>query len=852
MEDDETGILSSWLHAAGYFGGCVLLGWVLRVIFGRKIDAIEQRCREDIPPCGEIQKHTKKQYHVNPERKSGNLFTYSAPQNAQKVSVHSSQGRFYSSQEYCYPRTRSKLACQRESAEHACREEEREFRDYYARSKGRTSQKCHKECTTIGDVGRHDVKFGVRGDCVPNSYGDVRRIPAEKYYGPVRRELHSEIFTHKRQQMEADKFDGSTNVNSYLGKFKRVAKWNGWSYEEKGIQLRMCLKGKADSIVERVLKGMDGEDYESLKRVLTKCLTPVGAINMYRNEFKNRRKRRNEDIQEFGRSIQELAEKAYPEDYNTGLEGILIDKFIRGLDNAAMREHVLYGKPNTLDEAIEFAQETELVQSYEEGLLNERKGEERNKWEEDEKVTASMEAVLRQIKKTMEIFEERMMGKQKEKEQRQKRACHVCGDFLHYARQCPRNKNGRDDKNGNCRGSRDMLCPSHTHMNTRAVEGHNQKTQGKESTPDSRGDLLQRAGFEAGNSNKGRDFDRRSRGNRTREFVCSKRLPFKGKGDSRFKIGKDEMSSPKANQERETSLERDFSVESVVQRNFASPEGEDMADSAQDSVIDTGDNSNSRGRVVEDCTQVSGRGVVKKECVLVNQSKASWETRDLTSSDLVGSPLDSCEKKGLLIERISKLDASDIGVVPEVGDGKRESQTQVKDVSVAQRQSDVLESRDVTDPVDDCLLSAEDRTNFEKRVLVEETCGAEQKAADREGTLAFQSKELQETPASGTEQGSSDQDDSSRCTSVVVQTEQTTKTDESSWDVIDLKKGHGIKVETIDSVNRATKALLVLVWETGWVLPCKFRPPVRPPPWPDPGFWSNLERKATRLFIALI
>ncbi|XP_070187353.1 uncharacterized protein [Littorina saxatilis] len=816
MENDETGMLSSYLYPAVHLGGLFLLFGVLRAIFGRKVDTIEQRCQEDFLPCGETKNDTSKHNHINPQRESRNLFTYHAPQYAQKASVHSSQARFYSSQEYGYQRTRSELDCQREYVEHANRNEECDFRDYYARSKIRTGQtECCNDCTTFGDVSRHDVKSGDCGDCGTDSYGDVRQVPLEKYYGHVRRELHSEVFTHRRQT-DADKFDGSTNVDSYLRKFERIAKWNGWSYEEKGIQLRMCLRGKADSIVDRVLKGTDGEDYESLERVLVKCLTPVGAINMYRNEFKNRKKRKNEDIQEFGRSIQELAEKAYPEDYSTGLEGILIDKFIGGLDNAAMREHVLYGKPKTLDEAIELAQETELVQSYEEGLLNEQKGEERNKREEDENVTTSMEAVLRQMKKTMEIFEEK-------------------------------------------------------------IKGHDKKTRGKGSSHEGKENLPKEAGCEASNSNKGRDFDRRSRGNGKREFVRYNRFPFKGRGGSRFKMGKEEAMSPKANQEREASLERGSLVGSVVRRNSASPEDEDVADSAQDSVIGTGDNSNSGERVVDDCTQVSGRGVVEEESVLVNRSKASWEMQDLTSSELVESPLGSCEKKGLLIERISKLDASGVEIAPEVGDDKQESQTQVKDVSVAQRPSDLLESRDVTDPVDDGLLSTEESTNSRERVVVGETCEAEQETVDREGTLVVQNKDLQETNETKasvtgqldptetretqdcislqrdtTEQGGSDQDDSHRCFLLVTETEKTTKTEERSSDVTDLKQGYEVKAETLGIVKRATKAIVELVWETGWVLPGKIRPPVRPPPWPPPGFWSHSERGATRLLITLV
>ena len=41
-------------------------------------------------------------------------------------------------------------------------------------------------------------------------------------------------------------FDGgSTELVDYLKHFNRVAEWNGWSYEEKAIQLAMSLKNTA-------------------------------------------------------------------------------------------------------------------------------------------------------------------------------------------------------------------------------------------------------------------------------------------------------------------------------------------------------------------------------------------------------------------------------------------------------------------------------------------------------------------------------------------------------------------------------------------------------------------------------
>lgn len=47
-----------------------------------------------------------------------------------------------------------------------------------------------------------------------------------------------------REEIKAETFDGkSTDSQQYLSHFELVAKWNGWSYVEKGIQPAMSLRG---------------------------------------------------------------------------------------------------------------------------------------------------------------------------------------------------------------------------------------------------------------------------------------------------------------------------------------------------------------------------------------------------------------------------------------------------------------------------------------------------------------------------------------------------------------------------------------------------------------------------------
>ena len=53
-----------------------------------------------------------------------------------------------------------------------------------------------------------------------------------------------------RRQLGVDNFDcESAEVADYLSHFERVARWNGWSHEEKGIQLAMNLRGAAQQVL---------------------------------------------------------------------------------------------------------------------------------------------------------------------------------------------------------------------------------------------------------------------------------------------------------------------------------------------------------------------------------------------------------------------------------------------------------------------------------------------------------------------------------------------------------------------------------------------------------------------------
>ena len=97
------------------------------------------------------------------------------------------------------------------------------------------------------------------------------------------------------KQREPEKFDGETTEwSDYLQHFKTFAEWNGWSYEEKGMQLAMSLQGQAQRVLGDVAHYGETEDYDSLLSELSRRFNPAERETIYRIDFRNRIHRSNE------------------------------------------------------------------------------------------------------------------------------------------------------------------------------------------------------------------------------------------------------------------------------------------------------------------------------------------------------------------------------------------------------------------------------------------------------------------------------------------------------------------------------------------------------------------------------
>ena len=210
----------------------------------------------------------------------------------------------------------------------------------------------------LGHVGRNEGYSDYSGQ---EHRGLQTPQPPPRTDSPRRQGVGSPRLNRKEKQ--PDKFDDKVwEWEDYLAHFLSVSRWNGWSEEEKAQQLAMSLRGKAQTLLGE-LSDYQLRDFDFLKSVLDRRYCPTERRSTYRNDFRYRKRRKDEGIMDYASSLRRLAAKAHPHLNPFDRDVLIVDQFTYGLSSPEIMKHVQFGHPMTLDAAIDLAIEYESFEN---------------------------------------------------------------------------------------------------------------------------------------------------------------------------------------------------------------------------------------------------------------------------------------------------------------------------------------------------------------------------------------------------------------------------------------------------------------------------------------------------------
>ena len=241
----------------------------------------------------------------------------------------------------------------------------------------------------------------------------------------------------RRKERVPETFSGSkTELKDWLVQFEIVSRYNAWTEAEKGSNLASSLRGNAQQVL-RDLPDEHVEDYNAILEALKRRFDPSERENLRRFEFRQRTKKRDESITEYGFALNRIANSAYPTMPRGAKEILVIDQFVAGLPTPDLQEFVQFRHPSNLNEAIALANEYESFHGRLEGRKPADKAVRNISTKEDETLK-----ILKDLAAGQKILVDQMMSRSQPVAPSHPTffpgiECHECHQEGHYRNQCP-------------------------------------------------------------------------------------------------------------------------------------------------------------------------------------------------------------------------------------------------------------------------------------------------------------------------------------------------------------------------------------------------------------------------------
>jgi len=147
-------------------------------------------------------------------------------------------------------------------------------------------------------------------------------------------------------------FNGSSSLETFLGKLSNCADYYSWSEKDKLWHLKAALEGSAAQILWQLKDGATADDIIALLR------TRFGSSNQcerFRAELYARKRKRGESLQSLCNDVRRLLLLAYPDSHDVVCDVVGRDAFLAALDNPSLRTRILDQRPSSLDDALDMA-----------------------------------------------------------------------------------------------------------------------------------------------------------------------------------------------------------------------------------------------------------------------------------------------------------------------------------------------------------------------------------------------------------------------------------------------------------------------------------------------------------------